>query len=145
MRTRSIPTSFISEKRSHVQDADDVLERAPIDRVARVGGVDNGGQALGGRQLDRERDHLRPRHHHVRGLLVGEVEDLVEHLGLLALDLTVLARSLEQHPQFGLGKRLFGLERLHAEQAKGQVRGALKHPDQRHEHDEEEPHGRRDS
>ena len=38
-----------------------------------------------------------PRHHHVFRLLVGEVEDLVEHLLLPLLDLAVLGRLRNEH------------------------------------------------
>ena len=73
------------EEVAHVEDADDLVERAAVDGVARVRRFDHGLQRLLGRQVDGERDHLGPRHHHVGDFLVGEVEDLVEHLLLAPL------------------------------------------------------------
>ena len=76
-----------AEEVADVEDADDVVERAAVDRVARVRRVDDGRKRLLRRQLDGEGDDLGPRDHHVVRLLVGEVEDLVEHLLLRLLDL----------------------------------------------------------
>ena len=90
------------EQVAHVQDADDVVERLAVDRVAGERRVDDGREAFLGREFDREGDDLGPRHHHVRDLLVREVEDLVEHLLLLALELARLGRSVEQHLELGL-------------------------------------------
>ena len=87
---------------AQVEDADDVLGRLPVDRVARVRRLQHRPQALLGRQVGGQRDDLGPRHHHVLGLLVGEVEDLVEHLLLLLLELALDRRALEQHLQLGL-------------------------------------------
>ena len=70
--------------------------------IARVRRVEDGGERLLRRHLDREADNLRARHHHVRRLLVGEVEDLVEHLPLVVLDLALLVRDVEEHLQLGL-------------------------------------------
>ena len=85
-----------------MQDPDHLVECLAIDRVARVGRLDHRGQRLLGREVDRKGDHLRPRHHHGRDLLVGEIEDLVEHLLLLLLELALIGRALEQHLQLGL-------------------------------------------
>ena len=63
-----------------MQDADDLVERAAIRRVPRVRRVDDGGEAFLGRKVDRDRDDLGTRHHHLVRLLVGEVEDLVQEL-----------------------------------------------------------------
>ena len=103
-----------------MEDADDVVERLAVDRVARVRRVEHRLERLLRRQVDRDRDHLGPRHHHVGDLLVGEVEDLVEHLLLAVLDLALLGRAREQHPQLGLGVRLvLGAGRLRARAARG--------------------------
>src|SRR6266545_3313881 len=75
---------------AHMQDADHLVERAAVDGVARVRRVEDRLQRLLRRQVDRECDDLGPRHHHLVDLLVGEVEDLVEHLALLLLDLARL-------------------------------------------------------
>ena len=88
-------------------------------------------------------DDVGPRHHHVRDLLLGEVEDLVEHLALVLLDLAVLGRDLEQHLQLRLRVRLaLGERRVDADRALRQLARALEHPDQRLEHEEEQAHGR---
>ena len=90
------------EQVAHVQDADDVVERLAVDRVASERRVDDRREAFLGREIDREGDDLGPRHHHVRDFLVGEVEDLVEHFLFLALELARLRRSVEQHLELGL-------------------------------------------
>ena len=77
-----------------------------VDRIARVRRVEHGGERLLRRQLDRDGDDLGPRDHHVGDVLVAEDEDLVDHLLLLVLDLALLRRAREQHPQLGLGQRL---------------------------------------
>ena len=87
---------------AHVQDAHDAVEGLAVDGIPRVGRVHHGFEALFRRQVDRERDDLRPRDHHVLRLLVGEVEHLVEHLLLLLLDLAVRGRLGDEHPQLGL-------------------------------------------
>ena len=108
-----------------VQHADDVVERLAVDGVARVRRLEHRLERLLGRQRDRDRDHLRPRHHHVGDLLVGEVEDLVEHLLLLVLDLALLGRAREQHPQLGLRVRLvLRAGRLEPERAQDQRRSS---------------------
>ena len=83
--------------------------------------------------------------HHVGDLLVGEVEDLVDHLLLAALDLALLRRAREQHPQLGLRVGLvLGARRLLAERAQHELGRALQQPDQRPKHEEEAAHRRRD-
>ena len=128
-----------------MEDADDVLRRLSIDGVARVRRVEDRLETLLRRQVDRQRHDLGPGHHHVRRLLVREVEDLVEHLLLLLLELALDRRALEQHLQLCL--RVDGAlraGRLHPERPKCDVARALQEPDQRLEEDEERPHRRRE-
>ena len=47
------------EEVAHVEDAEHVVERLAIDRVARVGRVDHGGERLVRRQIHGERHDLR--------------------------------------------------------------------------------------
>ena len=74
-----------------------VSSESPVDGIAREGRLHGRREALLGRQVDRQRDHLGSRHHDVGHLLVGEVEDLVEHLSLLLLDLARLLRMRDDH------------------------------------------------
>ena len=131
---------------ANVEDPDDLVERLAKDRVARVGRLEHGAQRLLGRHLDRDADHLGARHHHVRRLLVGEVEDLVEHLALALLDLAALRRHLEQHLQLGLrvhlAVRVVGID---PDQPLCSLAGALEHPDQGGRDEEERPHRHRDA
>ena len=128
-----------------VDDPDDLVERLPIHRVARVRRLEHRRHRLLGRELDRERDDVRSRHHHVRDLLLGEVEHLVEHLPLVLLDLAVLGRDLEEHLQLGLRVGLALDEaRVDADRPLRHLAGALEHPDQGLEDEEEHAHGRRD-
>ena len=127
---------------AHVEDADDLVERLAEDGIARVGRLEHRRERLLGRHLDRDADDLGPRHHHVRRLLVGEVEDLVEHLALVLLDLAPLGRDLEQHLQLGLRVGLaVGAVGIDADQPLRALARALEHPDQRREDEEERPHG----
>ena len=100
-----------------VQHADDVVERLAVDGVPGVRRFEHRLQRLLGRQVDGDRDHLGPRHHHVRDLLVAEVEDLVEHLLLRVLDLALVGRAREQHAELGLGVRLHARFRADAGRA----------------------------
>ena len=128
-----------------MEHADDVLRRLAVDREPRVRRVEHLAQAFLRRHVGGDDDHLRPRDHHVGGLLVGEVEDLVEHLLLLLLELALDGRALEQELQLGLRvDRAVGARRLQPEQAQRQLARALQEPDQRLEHEEEQPHRRRD-
>ena len=102
---------------------------ASVDRVARVGRVDHRRERLGRRKLDGEGHDLGPRDHHVVGLLVGEVEDLVEHLLLRLLDLLGL-----RHDQADVLLRVHrhpGRRRLDAEEPRDPVRRPLQHPHER--------------
>ena len=117
---------------AQVQDADDVLGRLPVDREPRVRRVEHLAQALLRRHVRGDDDHLGPRHHHVGRLLVGEVEDLVEHLLLLFLELALDRRALEQQLQLGL--RVDGAvaaRRLEPEHVQRHLARALQEPDQR--------------
>ena len=112
--------------------------RLAVHRVARVRRVEHRLEAFLRREVDRERDHLGPRPHHVGCLLVGEVEDLVEHLLLFLLELAFDGRALEQHLQLGLGvDGTFCARWLQSERAQGEVARALQEPDQRLEQEEE--------
>ena len=118
------------EQVAHVQDADDVVERLAVDRVARVRRVEHGGERLLGRHLDRDRDDLRPGHHHVGDVLVAEDEDLVDHLPLALLDLALLRRAGEEHAQLRLRERLaLRAGRLEPERRAGRVGRLPQHPD----------------
>ena len=121
------PVVHGGEEVAHVQDADDVVERLAVHRVARVRRVEHRRERLLRRQLDRDRDDLGPRHHHVGGVLVAEDEDLVDHLLLLVLDLALLARAREQHAQLGLRQRLaLGARRLEPEQRGARRRSTVR-------------------
>jgi hypothetical protein len=118
-----------AEEVADVEDADDVVQRVAVHGVARVGRVDHRRERLLGRKLDREGDHLGPRHHHVVGFLVGEVEDLVEHLLLRLLDLLRL-RDDQADVLFRVHGQAGG-RGLDAEQARNGVGRLLEHPHQR--------------
>ncbi len=84
-----------------------------------------------------------PGDHDVRDLLLGEIEDLVEHLALVRLDLPVLGRDLQQHLQLRLGvSRALGERRIDADRTLRELARPLEQPDERLEDEEEQPHGR---
>jgi hypothetical protein len=133
------------EEVAHVQDADDVVERLAEDGVARVGRVEDDGERLLGRHVDRDRGHVRFRHHHVGDVLVAEDEDLVDHLALVLLDLPLLRRARDEHPQLGLRVNLaLGAGRLEPEGVENRVTRGLQRPDERAENGQEPAHGDRD-
>ena len=142
LHLRHTALSHRVEQIAHVEDADDVVERPPVDRIARERRVHDGFQALLGRQVDRERHDLGTGHHHVRGLLVREVKDLVEHLLLLLLDLAMLGRLGDEHAELRLGEDIvLAAGRLQPEPAQHDLRRSLQYPDQRAEEREERAHG----
>ena len=103
-------------------------------------------EGLLGRQVDGQRDDLGSRHHHVVDLLVGEVEDLVEHLLLALLDLAALGR-LARASIFSSASECtppLGARRLEAEEHAGRLGRSSQEPDQRTRHGEERPHRRGD-
>ena len=128
-----------------MQDAEDLVERLAVDRVARVRRLHHRLERLLRRQVDRERNDVHARDHHVVGVLVAEVEDLGDHLLLLLLDLAVPLRAVEEHPQLGLRVDVaLRAGRLHPHRAQDQLGRPLEDPDQRPEEDEEPTHRRRD-
>ena len=130
------------EEIADVKNADDLVERVAEDGITRVRRAEDRGSASSGGISTERPDDVRPRDHHVRCLLVGGVEDLVEHLPFVVLDLTLLAGALEQHLQLGLRERLVRPPRgsrpspLLADLAR-----SLQHPDHRLEEDKETANG----
>ena len=120
------------EEVAHVQDADDLVDGVTVGRVARVGRVDDGVQALLGREVDRDHHDLGLGDHDVVGLLVGEVEDLVDQLLLDLLDAARLPALGDDHPDvlLGVGVHARG-RRLDPEQLRDRIRGHLEQRDNR--------------
>src|ERR671919_1402119 len=120
------------EEVADVEDADDVVERAPVDRVARVGGVDHRREGLLRRQVDREGDDLGARDHDLVDLLVREVEDLVDHLLLARLDLARVLGGGDDVTYVLLRVRDYaGRGGLDPEETREGVRGGLEEQDDR--------------
>ena len=69
-------------------------------------------------------DHVRPRHHHLAGDGVAELDDALDELALLVLDHLVLGRRLDDAEQLLLADERTLLEALAGQQHVGQ-------PDQR--------------
>ena len=69
-----------------VEDADDVVDGVPVNRVTRVGSLGHLPEHLvhGGR--DGERRGLGARDHHVAGRDVAEIEHVADHLGLVVIE-----------------------------------------------------------
>ena len=120
------------EEVAHVQEADDVVKRPPVDRVTRERRVDHRGEALVGREVDRERHDLGPRHHHLVDLLVREVEDLVEHRLFFLVDDAGVLGGRDHHPNLVLVRDDDPCRgRRDAEEARERVRGFLQEPHDR--------------
>ena len=127
--TFAIPRSWIAPKRSRTwRIADDLVERVAVDRVARVGRVDDRARAppraassteiatTSGRGTITAEDLLR-----------GEVEDLVEHLLLGLLELADVLRRRDRVPDVLARVRDHpGRRRLDPEQAQHEVRGTCR-------------------
>ena len=131
--TDAIPRSWIAPKRSRTWRIPTiVVERAAVDRVARVRRVDDGAERLLGRHLDGDRDDVGPRHHDLRDLLRREVEDLVEHLLLGLLELADVLRRGDRVPDVLTRVRDHPRgRRLHAQHTEDGVRRHLQQPDDR--------------
>ena len=121
-----------AEEVADVEDPDDVVERAAVDRVAREGRVDDGPKRFLGRHVRGDPDHLGPRDHHRRDLLRGEVEDLVQHLLLGLFELPVILGRRDRVPDVLTGVRDHpGRRGLDAEKPEDGIRRHLQEPDDR--------------
>ena len=128
-----------------MENADDVVERLAVDREARVRRVEHGRERFLRRHLDRDRDDVGLRDHHVGDVLVPEVEDALDQLALAVLDLALRGRAGEEHPQLGLRMDVaLGAGRMEAERVEGPVGRRPQQPDDRAEDDEEAAHRPRD-
>ena len=130
-----------------MEDAGDIVERLAVDGVARVRRLENCSQRLRGCQRDRDSNHVGARDHDVDGLLLGEVEDLVEHLLLGRLDLTRVLGGGDGLPDVLAGEGDHSRRRgLDPHQAQHRVRRVLQDPDDGREHtrDDVEWNGKRD-
>ena len=94
-----------------MQDADDVVDGVPVNRVTRVGGLGHLPEHLvhGGR--DGERRGLGARDHHVPGRDVAEIEHVADHLGLVVIERSghLAFGDDELHLGFGDGGRGIGV------------------------------------
>ena len=147
-RRSAMPRSFIAFSRSRRWSTPMMCSGvSAVDRVARVRRVERPPAGTPPAACPTRDDTTSGRGpHHVGGLLVGEVEDLVEHLLLLLFELALDGRALEQHLQLGL--RVDGARRRPAAPARAarsvDVARSLQEPDQRLEDQEEPAHGERD-
>ena len=92
----------------------------------------DGREALLGWKIDRDRDDLRTRDHHLVGLLVREVEDLVEQLLLGLLHDPRLAGLRDDQANVLLRVRDdAGGRGLDAEELRERIRRELEEPDER--------------
>ena len=74
------------------QDADDLVAILADDREPRVAGFDHDGEDLLGRVFALDHDHLRPRHHDVPHLDLGDLQHRLEHFEHVGIDQAALAR-----------------------------------------------------
>ena len=80
----------------HVQDADDLIGRALVDRDPRVAGAHHALQHLLRRRVHVDRDDVGPRDHHLVDLLVPEREDGMDHVALLDIEHALLLARLDE-------------------------------------------------
>ena len=122
------------EQVADVQDPDDVVEVLLEHRIAGERMVEHDPQNLRDRQLGRHRDDVGPRDHHVGGVLVGELEDLVQHRLLVGLEHALLAARRHEHLELLL--RVDEREtrrRADADPPQHRAAGLDQHPDERTE------------
>ena len=101
-RPRAAPprTAEQEEQVLRVDDADDVVQLAVVDRHARVGAAADDLQHLVGRRVQLQRRHLLARHHAVADALVGQAEDVLDHVRRVGVDDAGLLAVLDQEPEF---------------------------------------------
>ena len=78
--------------------------RALVDGHPRVQVLAQGGQDLLGGRVDVEAEHVGARHHDRAHQRVLQLEDLVDHLALLALDDALAGAHVDQRAQLLLGQ-----------------------------------------
>ena len=96
------PARRIAQHRDEVlgqHQADDVVDRLFVHRVARPLRLDHEGHRLLQRAVDVERIDGRPRGHHLAGILLGELEHALDERGVLALQHAHLLALLHQDAQ----------------------------------------------
>ena len=121
-----------TEEITHVEDPDDVVERAAVHGIAREGGIHDGAQRLLGRHVDRDADDLGSWNHDRRDFLGREVEDLVEHLLLRLVQLAHVLGSGDRVPNVLTRVRDHpGRRRPDAQKPKHGIGRDLEHPDDR--------------
>ena len=125
--------------------ADDVIFVLVADRIARLLLLDDGLDAVGGRIIEIEADHIRARHHDLTCVQLGKGKDLVNEVRLRAVD-KPLAKAL-LHQETNLLLRVcvlvFALD-LIAEFAADVIRHRVEHPDKGAHDAAKEHHGKRD-
>ena len=107
------------EQPPHVQHAEHVVELVAEDRIARVRVLQHLLHRRRGREFHRQGDDVGPRHHDVLDGRVGEVEDLVDHLLLVALEHARALTLAQQHAQLDLAVR--GLELVRRRDARARA------------------------
>ena len=119
-----------------VENADDHVDRALVHRHARVQVLPQPRQDLGRCHLDVEADHIGPRHHDRADGCVLELEHLVDHLPLFALDHALAGAHVDEGPQLFLGQHRL-VDALAPDEPYGQVGQPGEHrPDRPEEHAE---------
>ena len=113
-----------------MHDADDLVERLGVDRVARAPRLGDHVGGLGHRRVGLERGHFGARGHHLLGGLLGELEDSLQEARILTAERAALARLLDQHPDLLRGVEPVVLAgRLDAAEAEQPVRRAVEEGD----------------
>ena len=80
-------------------DADDVVDRVLVHRVARPLALRDQRDRVVERRVDRQRVDRGARRHHVARVLLRELEHALEQVGVLRLERAALLALLDEHAQ----------------------------------------------
>ena len=123
-----------------IDDADDVIDAALVDRHAHVRAGAHRLQDLFGRRAQLQGGHLVARDHAVADVLVRQAEDVLHEIGLIGVEHAGLLGVLDEENQLvdGMG-RLLAAHGPEAEAAQDQGADAVHHQQQRpHDADEDD-------
>ena len=108
-----------------VEQPDDVLAVGAVQRQPAVAVGDRQVEGGADRGVVGHDDHVRPRHHHLAGHRVAELDDALDELALLVFDDLVLGRLGDDPEQLALGHERSALDALAGKDPVGQADQAL--------------------
>src|SRR5438874_4033114 len=120
-----LPAREAPEEILHVEDADDVVRRALVERDTRVADVRDDLEDLVGRRIDVYRDDVRARDHDLVHRLLRDGEDRREHALLALLKYALGLSGLDQRFDLVLGHERQSNLRVYAAEGSGDQPGEV--------------------